>query len=390
MLRPFTLARTPSLVFGKFSINKLNKLASQYGSRVLIVHNNNSESLPHWDKVQESLTKSRLEIRTLLIDEDPGTSLINEACAELSSYKPEVVVAIGDRRAINAGKSVSAMIEMEGANVEDYLDGFGLKKHPGTKLPFITVPTYGTGAESDNSAMLTSRGKIGYRKPLKHWNFIPEDTVLDADLSIETTVEERAFIGLFVFNQLISSFTAQDANVHCDTLALSGFHYFRKYYNRTLEDIDDKDAVLGMMYAAYLSGICSTNVGVGTAYGFGSSVGSVYDIEFEKVGALMMAKTHRETVNRLRAGEIGGKNVLQKYAQIGKLYTTSAKASTDQLIDGLLNKLEEISSKLPEPTLSNFGVVEESLEKIAKRTSNMENPADLSVKELQNILQSCL
>ena len=179
---------------------------------------------------------------------------------------------------MDAGKSISAMLTKT-ESIKEYLEGIGTKKHDGKKMPFVAVPTTsGTGSEATKNAVISEIGGRGFKKSLRHDNFVPDSVVIDPRLMISCPQNVTAASGMDVFSQLIEGYLSTNSSPMTDALALSGLRYIKEGLLKSYETGDDIDARGKVAYASYLSGVVLANAGLGTVHGFASPIGGYFDI----------------------------------------------------------------------------------------------------------------
>ncbi|MHB9027123.1 MAG: iron-containing alcohol dehydrogenase, partial [Armatimonadota bacterium] len=189
------------------------------------------------------------------------------------------ILAIGGGSVIDLGKAVAALApQAPDAGVRAYLEGVGdgrtLTADP---LPLVSVPTTaGTGAEATFNSVISSQ-REGFKKSLRDRRMISDVALIDPQLTVTLPPEITASTGLDALTQLIESYTSSRAQPVTDALALGGLRAARSLL-AAYQCGDDQPAREGMSLAAYLSGICLANAGLGAAHGIAAALGSMTDI----------------------------------------------------------------------------------------------------------------
>jgi alcohol dehydrogenase class IV len=295
-----------------------------------------------------------------------------------------VVIAIGGGSVLDAGKAISAMLTVD-ESVKTFLEGVGTKNHPGSKVPFIALPTTaGTGSEATKNAVLSEIGDAGYKKSLRHNKFIPDVAIVDPELSLTCSSSVTASSGMDAFTQLLESCVSTAANPITDALALEGLKQISTSLINAYRDGSNLEARSGMSLAAYLSGITLANAGLGLVHGFASSIGGFFDIPHGVICSSLMSSANTVTVRKLRAKGADDK-ALVKYAVVGKLFSGLSNKSNEYYVDHLLSHIQEMADEMQIPKLSKF-VPSAGHERIAAITENKNNPITLNHDEILEVL----
>jgi alcohol dehydrogenase class IV len=319
------------------------------------------------------------------IESEPSPEMIDEAVLKSDRFKPEVVIAVGGGSVLDAGKAISAMIPVKG-HIVDYLEGVGTKEHPGNKIPFIAVPTTsGTGSEATKNAVISRIGNDGFKKSLRHDNFVPDIAIVDPELTPGCPPELTAASGMDCFTQLTEAYLSVKSNEYTDALALEGLKAIKSSLLKSYLDGTDIDARTGMSFAALTSGICLANAGLGVVHGFASSIGGMFNIPHGIICGTLMGAANEVTVRKLRA--TGGNEIaLGKYARLGELFVDEELPDDYHYIDAFNGYLNEMTDRLHLPGLKRLGVEESALEKICGSTECKNNPVNLGRDELMEIV----
>jgi alcohol dehydrogenase class IV len=389
MPAPFSFAVTPQLHFGVGKISVLPAVIKSFGPRVLLITGARSfDSSVHGVKLLNLLKASAISNERYIVDKEPSPFLVDTAVKNFSVSMPDVVVAIGGGSVLDAGKAIAAMLPLN-EPVKDYLEGVGTKAaHPGVKIPFIAVPTTsGTGSEATKNAVLSETGAHGYKRSLRHNNFVPNVAILDPELTVSCSPGVTAASGMDAFTQLLESYLSTEANPITDALALEGLRRISISLPLAYHDGTNLDARSNMAMAAYLSGITLANAGLGLVHGFASSIGGYAEIPHGVICSSLMAATNRVTVRKLRVGNISGDSLV-KYARVGSMFCDAANKSDEYYIDFLLTLLETWTKQMNIPSLRQQGIRPTDFEKIVTATDNKNNPVALQKEEMLEILES--
>jgi alcohol dehydrogenase class IV len=390
MVKAFQFARVPKIIFRNGIISDLPNYVKLYGNKIALVTGKSSfMNSIHAEKLLNNLSRYKLGYILISIPGEPSSEDIDNAVKSLNNEGIDLVVGIGGGSVLDAGKAISAMMHMS-ESVVRFLEGVGDMEHPGTKLPFIAVPTTsGTGSEATKNAVISKIGINGYKKSLRHDNFVPEIALIDPELTLNCPSEITAASGMDCFTQLTEAYLSDKATVYTDALALEGLKAIKLSLTKCCRDGQDKEARTGMSFAALTSGICLANAGLGVVHGFASSVGAMYNIPHGLVCGTLMAKTNEINVRELRK-RLNNLVALNKYSLMGKLFLEEKGGNDDYYIDGFISYLHKLTFDLGLSGFKKYGVQEKDISSICIRTENKNNPVKLVPEDMEEIFRSRL
>jgi alcohol dehydrogenase len=370
--------------FGAGSLSRLAPLLSGFGRNVLIVHGKRTEAVSS----VRAACKSRPEFVFFEweIPGEPCPEDVDAAVASCRGRAIDVVLSVGGGSVIDGGKAVSAMLPLA-TPVNDYLEDVGAKKHPGTKVPFVAVPTTaGTGAEATKNAVISRIGPHGFKKSLRHDNFMPDAAIIDPGLTASCPPGLSAACGMDALSQLLESYVSTKASPMTDALGHSGL---RAIADSLVAVCSDRGADISvrsrMSYAAIMSGITLANAGLGIVHGFASAIGGLFCVPHGVVCGTLLAACMKKTMERLKESGDGMAH-LEKFSRAGMILCGRRESSVEKNCERLIGRLEELTSGLSIPRLGAYGIAPSAIGDICAGTDNKNNPARLDRKDMAAIL----
>jgi len=390
MVNDFNLSRIPKIVFGYGKLSKLPLLVKAFGNNLLILTGKGSFAKSmHAKTLFDKLERNGIALNIEPVDHEPSPAMVDLLVKKYSGKSLQVIASIGGGSVIDAGKATSAMLLMD-EPVKEYLEGVGSKNHPGTKIPFIAVPTTaGTGSETTGNAVLSQTGPDGFKRSLRHEHFIPDVALVDPELTMSCSQQQTALSGMDAFTQLLESFLSASNNSFTDALALEGIMHIKKSLKSAVSDGHDPEARAGMSYAALLSGITLANAGLGLVHGFASSIGGLKDIPHGVICGTMMGIVNRYTVEKLLKSNESS-TALQKYIKLGKMLSEDDGRSDVDYAFFVANYIESLVEELNIPTLGYYGLSAEDIARIAQTTDHKNNPVIFTSEELSEMVSKRL
>jgi alcohol dehydrogenase class IV len=390
MVKPFQFSRLPKIFFKNGAIAGLPSMVQRFGNRIVLVTGKDSFLRSGYSKkLLNDFQEKGILCQIISIPGEPSPDIIDNSVRRFKDEKVDLVVGIGGGSVLDAGKAISAMIYRT-ESVTEFLEGVGIRDHPGTRLPYIAIPTTsGTGSEATKNAVISNIGKNGFKKSLRHDNFVPDIALVDPELTLKCPQDITAASGMDCFTQLTEAFLSGNAIEYTDALALTGLKEIKNSLLRCYKDGNDIVARSGMSFAAITSGICLANAGLGVVHGFASSIGGMYNIPHGLICGSLMASANEINVRELRRTAVNPA-ALKKYVILSKIFLDEKGKTDDYLIDGFIQFLYELTDELNLEGFKKYGIEEKDLELICRNTDIKSNPVKLTPEELSAIVRQRL
>lgn len=395
MITPFSIARLPRIEFGAGSIKKLPGLIARYGNRVLLITGQRSfvES-PHWPALLNALEKVNIDWAQVRITDEPSPQNVDDAVREFHGQGFTAVAGIGGGSVLDAAKAIAGLLPV-GDSVMDYLEGVGPEKtYQGPALPFIAAPTTaGTGSEATKNAVLSQRGRDGFKKSFRDDKLVPEYALLDPDLLASCPKPQIAANAMDALTQLLESYVSIKANPFTDALAESGLQAARNGLFAWYQESGDAAAGRSnMAYAALLSGVCLAQTGLGSVHGLASPLGAFFPIPHGVVCGTLVGAATRVNLTALQERDPNNP-AWRKYARAGDLLYGRHFPNPEEGHAALLALLDEWTERLSLPRLNVYGIQESDFAHVVthSRGSSMKtNPLALSDAEITDVMRQRL
>lgn len=319
-----------------------------------------------------------IQVQQTKVTAEPCPDIIDQAVAQYKEYDPTMVVAIGGGSVLDAAKAIAAMLCHPGS-VTRYLEGVGDLPPSGATLPLIALPsTSGTGSEATKNAVISRPGKDGFKKSLRHDNFLPQVALLDPQLPLYCPPDITIYSAMDCFTQLLEGYTSTQSNIHSDMVAWQGLQLFFQGFPTIIENPSDLEARGMVMLAAYFSGLTLAHAGLGTVHGMAGIIGGYTGWRHGLVCSRLIPHVFQYVAEKA-SGEARAK--LQR---VGNECLHQLPATTRGNIDGLLQGLEFLSSLLPE---ENCALSPELIASISREAGDKNSPVPSSAEQRVRWLQ---
>lgn len=347
----------PKIYFEKNSTQYLAKMPNI--SRALIVTDPGMVKLGYVDKVLYYLRKRPDYVHCEIfsdVEPDPSIETVLKGAELMSSFQPDVIIALGGGSAMDAAKGMWLFYEHPDA------DFFGLKqkfmdirkrliKYPklGEKAQFVAIPTTsGTGSEVTSFSVITDK-KANIKYPLADYELTPDVAIVDPQFVMTVPKHVTADTGMDVLTHAIEAYVSVMANDFTDGLAMKAIQLVFEYLPRAYRNGNDEVAREKMHNASTIAGMAFANAFLGINHSLAHKLGGEFHIAHGRANTILMPHVIRYNATKprkLAAFPKYEKFIADKrYAEIARTLGLPAR-TTEEGVESLVQAIIKLADEL--------------------------------------------
>lgn len=210
-----------------------------------------------WDHVLEAYQKHGIEY--VLFDgvtPNPEVDQVDAATKIAKDFGAQSVIAIGGGSAIDAGKSVAALLKYPDKNARDLAN---LTFRVSEAVPIVAINlTHGTGSEVDRFSVL-SIPENNFKSGITSDALYPWYAIDDPKLMVGLSPEQTTYVSLDALNHIVEACSTSVATPFSILLAQETVRLLSVYLPRVQKDPNDLEARYFLAYASLIAGTAFDN-----------------------------------------------------------------------------------------------------------------------------------
>jgi len=310
---------------------------------------------------------------TVFADVQPDPTLANaQAGAKaMSSFEPDVIIALGGGSAMDAAKIMWVLYEHPEVDFQDMAMRFiDIRKRVytfpkmGEKAYFVAIPTSsGTGSEVTPFAVITDQ-ETGIKYPLADYQLMPNMAIVDTDNMMSQPKGLTSASGIDVLTHALEAYASVMATDYTDGMALKAMKNVFEYLPTAYAEPNNIEARQKMADASCMAGMAFANAFLGVCHSMAHKLGAFHHLPHGIANALMIS-----LVVEYNASECPTKmgtfsqyrypHTMARYAECARYCGISAE-SDEQAVEKLIEKIEQLKDAVGiKKTIRDYGIDEE-------------------------------
>ena len=305
------------------------------------------------------------------VEPDPTLATARRGAAEMCSFEPDTIIAIGGGSPMDAAKIMWVLYEHPAERFEDLAMRFmDIRKRVyafpkmGIKASFIAVPTTaGTGSEVTPFAVITDE-KTGIKYPLADYELTPDMAIVDAELMMQMPKSLTSASGIDGLTHALEAYVSVLASEYTNGLALEAIRLIFKYlpaaYNEGATNIKAREK---MAHATTVAGMAFANAFLGICHSLAHKLGATHHVPHGIANGLLITEVIRfNAVDNPRKQaafpQYKYPNAKWRYARIAD-YLQLGGTTDEEKVEKLIEAIEELKAKVGIPASINaYGIAE--------------------------------
>ncbi|MFB9133691.1 bifunctional acetaldehyde-CoA/alcohol dehydrogenase [Vibrio olivae] len=316
------------------------------------------------DEVVSLLKGLGLEVQTFFdVEADPTLSVVKKGAAQMQSYQPDVILALGGGSPMDAAKIMWVMYEHPETHFEELAMRFmdirkRIYKFPkmGQKAELVCITTTsGTGSEVTPFAVVTD-DQTGAKYPLADYELTPQMAIVDANLVMNMPKSLTAFGGYDAVTHALEAYVSVLASEYSDGQALQALKLLKEYLPSSYANgANDPIAREKVHNGATIAGMAFANAFLGVCHSIAHKIGAEFHLPHGLANALMISNVIRYNANdnptkQTAFSQYDRPQARRRYAEVAEhLGLVQPGDRTAQKIERLLAWLDELKQNLDIP-----------------------------------------
>ena len=275
-----------AIKFGNGRVKELPSLCQELGIKSpLIITDPGLIHFSFFKKIEQTLPSAGLFYD---IKANPNGQNISDGVTAFKQGKHDGIIAIGGGSALDAGKAIALMAWQTKSiwQFEDCGDNWKLVDSKNI-MPCIAIPTTaGTGSEVGRASVIVDEESHS-KKIIFHPLMLPEQVILDPELSQALPANLTAATGLDAFVHCFEAFCAPGFHPMAEGIALQGMKLIKQWLPEAYHNGRNLEA-RGNMLTASTMGATAFQKGLGACHALAHPLGALYDKHHGLLNAILL------------------------------------------------------------------------------------------------------